>query len=58
MKREIRERLERLRSPFRSAERFLVEEIIEPSTTRRWLCDFAGLVAGRSHAPARFSYRP
>ncbi len=58
MKLEIRERLERLRSPFRSAERFLVEEIIEPATTRRWLCEFAGLVAGRSHVAARFGYRP
>ena len=58
MKREIRERLERLRSPFRSAERFLVEEIIEPATTRRWLCEFAGLVAARRHTPARFGYRP
>lgn len=58
MQQEIRERLERLRSPFRSAERFLVEEIIEPATTRRWLCEFAGLVAGRRHTPARFGYRP
>ncbi|HET9694525.1 MAG TPA: carboxyl transferase domain-containing protein, partial [Steroidobacteraceae bacterium] len=30
-KREIRERLDRLRSPFRSAERFLVEEIVQPA---------------------------
>jgi propionyl-CoA carboxylase beta chain len=58
MKREIGERLERLRSPFRSAERFLVEEIIEPATTRRWLCEFVSLVGDRCEVPARFGYRP
>jgi acetyl-CoA carboxylase carboxyltransferase component len=59
-KRELRERLDRLRSPFRSAERFLVEEIVVPSTTRRWLCEFAALVADRPQQPAagRFHYRP
>jgi propionyl-CoA carboxylase beta chain len=58
-KREIRERLDRLRSPFRSAERFFVEEIIPPSETRRWLCDFAGLAAGALRPdPTRFAYRP
>jgi acetyl-CoA carboxylase carboxyltransferase component len=58
-KREIRERLERLRSPFRSAERFYVEEIIPPSETRRWLCEFAGLAtAAPQGAPAGFRYRP
>ncbi len=58
-KREIRERLERLRSPFRSAERFYVEEIIPPRETRRWLCEFAGLAAAAPQpAPARFHFRP
>jgi len=58
-KREIRARLERLRSPFRSAERFYVEEIVPPAETRRWLCEFADL-AGRipAAAPAGFQYRP
>ena len=58
-KREIRARLERLRSPFRSAERFYVEEIVPPAETRRWLCEFAGL-AGRvpAAAPRGFHYRP
>ncbi len=42
-RREIQERLNRLRSPFRSAERFLVEEIVAPCETRRWLCEFAEL---------------
>jgi propionyl-CoA carboxylase beta chain len=58
-RREIRERLEQLRSPFRSAERFYVEEIVPPSETRRWLCEFADLAAALSpSAPARFSFRP
>jgi len=58
-RRDIAERLERLRSPFRSAERFFVEEIVAPSTTRRWLCEFADLVAALPpQPPARFHYRP
>jgi acetyl-CoA carboxylase carboxyltransferase component len=58
-KREIRERLDRLRSPFRSAERFYVEEIVPPSETRRWLCEFAELAAEAPAVPARgFHYRP
>jgi acetyl-CoA carboxylase carboxyltransferase component len=40
---EIEDRLNALRSPFRSAERFWVEEIIDPRRTRALLCDFAGL---------------
>jgi propionyl-CoA carboxylase beta chain len=58
-KREIRARLERLRSPFRSAERFFVEEIVPPAETRRWLTEFASL-AQRMEAsrPRNFHYRP
>src|SRR5690606_31896387 len=40
---EIEERLDRLRSPFRTAEAFWVEEIIDPRDTRRLLCEFARL---------------
>ena len=40
---EIEARLEKLRSPFRTAEAFWVEEIVDPRDTRRLLCDFAGL---------------
>jgi acetyl-CoA carboxylase carboxyltransferase component len=40
---EIEQRLERLRSPFRSAETFWVEEIIDPRDTRRLLCEFVCL---------------
>jgi acetyl-CoA carboxylase carboxyltransferase component len=58
-KREIRARLERLRSPFRSAERFYVEEIVPPSETRRWLTEFAQLAArAQAVASPGFHYRP
>src|SRR5712671_5699699 len=40
---EIEDRLNKLRSPFRSAERFWVEEIIDPRKTRSLLCEFARL---------------
>ena len=40
---EIEERLNKLRSPFRTAESFWVEEIIDPRDTRRLLCEFARL---------------
>jgi acetyl-CoA carboxylase carboxyltransferase component len=56
---EIRERLNRLRSPFRSAEHFQVEEIIDPRDTRPLLCEFANLAAPlRRVGPSAFSYRP
>ena len=42
---EIEDRLNKLRSPFRTAETFWVEEIIDPRHTRRLLCDFANLAA-------------
>ncbi len=38
---EIEERLNAVRSPFRTAERFNVEEIIDPRDTRPLLCDWA-----------------
>jgi len=42
---EIDERLQKLRSPFRSAETFWIEEMIDPRDTRPLLCEFANLVA-------------
>ena len=39
----IRDRLNKVRSPFRSAERFNVEDIIDPRDTRPLLCEFAEL---------------
>ncbi len=41
--REIEDRLNKLRSPFRTAETFQVEEIVDPRDTRRLLCEFARL---------------
>src|SRR4029079_5253905 len=38
---EIEERLHAVRSPFRTAEGFGVEEIIDPRDTRPILCDWA-----------------
>lgn len=41
--REIETRLNKLRSPFRTAETFQVEEIVDPRDTRKLLCEFAQL---------------
>lgn len=40
---EIEERLNKLRSPHRTAEAFWVEEIIDPRDTRKLLCEFADM---------------
>ena len=40
LKAEIAERLEGVRSPFRTAESFLVEDIIDPAETRPLLCEW------------------
>ena len=60
---EIEERLNRVRSPFRTAERFSVEEIIDPRDTRPILCDWAQraheLVAlDAHHGPVARGTRP
>ncbi|MBN8926637.1 MAG: methylmalonyl-CoA carboxyltransferase [Rhodospirillales bacterium 69-11] len=56
---EIETRLEQLRSPFRSAEAFLIDEIIDPRDTRPLLCEFANLVAPlRTPGPSMFTMRP
>ncbi|MFP5406541.1 MAG: acyl-CoA carboxylase subunit beta, partial [Gammaproteobacteria bacterium] len=56
---EIVSQLEALRSPFRTAETFGVEEIIDPRDTRACLCEFAGLAARLVQpVPARVQYRP
>ena len=39
----IRDRLNRVRSPFRTAEKFGIEDIIDPRETRPLLCEFADL---------------
>ena len=47
---EIEDRLNAVRSPFRTAERFGVEEIIDPRDTRPLLCDWAE----RAHELVRY----
>ena len=44
---QIKARLQALQSPFRTAEKFGVEEIIDPRDTRPYLCEFVNLCAGR-----------
>jgi acetyl-CoA carboxylase carboxyltransferase component len=56
---EIEARLNALRSPFRTAEAFWVEEIIDPRDTRRLLCEFANIAAPcRKTGMANFTLRP
>ena len=56
---EITDRLEKLRSPFRSAETFWIEEIVDPRDTRALLCDFANTVAPlRDTGPSLHAMRP
>jgi len=57
---EIEDRLNKLRSPFRSAEKFWVEEVIDPRRTRSLLCEFARLAEPlRTVGPAtNMSIRP
>src|SRR5207245_1968197 len=45
LRHEIERRMNMVRSPFRTAESFLVEEIIDPRDTRPLLCEFAELAA-------------
>ena len=56
---EIEERLTKLRSPFRSAEAFWIEEIIDPRETRPLICEFANLAAPlRRSGPSSHPMRP
>jgi acetyl-CoA carboxylase carboxyltransferase component len=56
---KIKERLNRVRSPFRSAEYFEIEQIIDPRDTRAQLCRWANLVSRTlTPGPSRFGYRP
>lgn len=55
----IKQRLNRVRSPFRSAEYFEIEQIIDPRETRSHLCRWANLVYRTLEpGPSRFGYRP
>ena len=56
---QIAARLNRVRSPFRTAEKFQIEEIIAPHETRPLLCEFANLAAPlRKTGTAGFTFRP
>lgn len=56
---EIEARLNQFTSPFRTAEQFKVEEIIDPRETRSLLCEFANLAAPlRVPGRSAFGMRP
>ncbi|RYH39684.1 MAG: methylmalonyl-CoA carboxyltransferase, partial [Alcaligenaceae bacterium] len=56
---EIEARVRGLTSPFRSAEAFVIEDIIDPATTRARLIEFANLAAPlRQPGPVTHGYRP
>ncbi len=56
---EIEERMENVRSPFRTAESFLAEEIIDPRDTRKLICEFVNLAAPiRKTGKSSFGLRP
>jgi len=56
---EIEERMEKVRSPFKTAESFLAEEIIDPRDTRKLICEFANLSAPlRKKGKVSFGLRP
>lgn len=56
---KIKQRLNHVRSPFRSAEHFEIEEIIDPRETRPLLCQWARLARrALQPGPVSFTYRP
>lgn len=56
---EIEERLQRLRSPFRTAEAFNFDEIIDPRDTRRLICEFVSVAApAMQPGPPTYGHRP
>jgi acetyl-CoA carboxylase carboxyltransferase component len=56
---EIEARIRKFASPMRGAERYDVEEIIDPRDTRRILCEFAELAAPlRERGRTSFGMRP
>ena len=56
---EIRDRLNSVRSPHRSAEFFEIEEIIDPRDTRPVLCEWVDLARRTLRpGPSSFGYRP
>jgi acetyl-CoA carboxylase carboxyltransferase component len=62
LKAEIADRLEAVRSPYRTAETFLVEDVVDPAQTRPLLCDWAqsayDVLATTPRTAPPQSYRP
>ena len=62
LKAEIAERLEAVRSPYRTAEAFLVEDVVDPAQTRPLLCDWVesayDVLASTPRLAPPQSYRP
>jgi len=59
MKAELSKAMRDLASPFKTAERYWIEEIIDPADTRPLLCEFANLTAKlRTDQPPQSRYRP
>ena len=51
--------MEKVRSPFKTAESFLAEEIIDPRDTRKLICEFTNLAAPiRQKGRVNFGLRP
>ena len=42
---EIEERMEKVRSPFKTAESFLAEEIVDPRDTRKLICELCNMMS-------------
>jgi propionyl-CoA carboxylase beta chain len=56
---ELYRKFEAMRSPFRTAEAFIAEEIIDPRDTRPLLCQWARLAwRALKPGPVSFTYRP
>ena len=58
---EIERRLQAIASPFRTAEAFNIEDIIDPRDTRRLLCDFIETAQGilkTQLGPSPVPYQP
>jgi acetyl-CoA carboxylase carboxyltransferase component len=56
---EIAARLARARNPYKTAEAFMIEEIVDPRDTRPLLCEFANLAAPRrARTTTRSTTRP
>ena len=57
--RELGEKMEKVRSPFRTAESFIAEEIIDPRDTRKLLCEFVNICSPlRAPGKKTFGLRP